>query len=106
MWLMICCRQPSQATSMCAASAISAATAPLPLAWLARGILALRPGARASAFIVSALIVVGQAGPLHGDELVRITEDGKRKLTPVFVSKGNEIVYAVHESPNLVAIKR
>jgi Tol biopolymer transport system component len=60
----------------------------------------------ASAFVVSALAIVDQASPLNADELQRLTEDGKRKLTPVFVSKGSEIVYAVHESPNLVAIKR
>ena len=36
----------------------------------------------------------------------RLTDDGKRKLAPVFVAGGNEIVFAVHESPNLVALKR
>jgi TolB protein len=36
----------------------------------------------------------------------QLTDDGKRKLAPVFVNGGQEVVYAVHEAPNLVAIKR
>jgi TolB protein len=35
----------------------------------------------------------------------RLTNDGKRKLAPAFIN-ANEIAYAVHDSPNLVAIKR
>ena len=36
----------------------------------------------------------------------RLTHDGKRKLAPVFAAGGEEIVFAVHEAPNLVCIKR
>jgi Tol biopolymer transport system component len=36
----------------------------------------------------------------------RLTRDGKRKLTPAFAAGGREIVFAVHEVPNLVALKR
>ncbi len=36
----------------------------------------------------------------------RLTSDGKRKLGPVFTAGGDEIVFAVHEVPNLVCIKR
>src|SRR5688572_18954446 len=36
----------------------------------------------------------------------RLTHDGKLKFAPVFVAGGGEIVFAVHESPNLVALKR
>lgn len=35
----------------------------------------------------------------------RITDDGKLKFTPVYRSR-DEIVFAVHESPNLVCLKR
>ena len=35
----------------------------------------------------------------------RLTHDGKRKLAPAFIN-AQEIAVAVHESPNLVAIKR
>lgn len=35
----------------------------------------------------------------------RLTDDGKRKLAPVFITP-REIAVAVHESPNLVAIQR
>jgi Tol biopolymer transport system component len=40
------------------------------------------------------------------DEPQRLTHDGKLKLAPVFIASGTEIVFAVHESPNLVALKR
>src|SRR6266480_6922206 len=104
---MSCCRQPSQATYPCAAASRLRMTVPLPsTGWRARVFLAIRRILLASAFVVSALAIVDQASPLSADELQRLTEDGKRKLTPVFVSKGSEIVFAVHESPNLVAIKR
>ncbi len=36
----------------------------------------------------------------------RITHDGQRKLAPVVTTAGQEIVYSVHESPTLVALKR
>ena len=34
------------------------------------------------------------------------TTDGTLKLAPVFVDKGDEVVFATHEAPNLVAIVR
>jgi Tol biopolymer transport system component len=37
---------------------------------------------------------------------IRITDDGKLKLAPVFAAGGREVVFATHEVPNLVAIKR
>jgi TolB protein len=40
----------------------------------------------------------------RGAEAVRLTTDGTRKVTPVFVRDGDEIAFATHESPNLVAI--
>ena len=36
----------------------------------------------------------------------RLTHDGKRKLGPVFAQGGQEVVFSVHDTPNLVAIKR
>jgi TolB protein len=36
----------------------------------------------------------------------RLTHDGARKLTPVFVAHGDAIVFAMHERPNLVALMR
>ena len=47
-----------------------------------------------------------RAGTPHTAEPERLTHDGKLKLAPVFVAGGNEVVFAVHESPNLVALKR
>src|SRR5947207_3181166 len=35
----------------------------------------------------------------------RLTTDGKLKIAPVFANR-NEIVFATHEIPNLVALKR
>ena len=48
----------------------------------------------------------GFSATSHAAEPLRLTDDGKRKLARVFVADGNEIVFAVHESPNLVALKR
>ena len=42
----------------------------------------------------------------RGHEPVRLTTDGTLKLTPVFSNKGDEVVFATHEVPNLVAIVR
>jgi TolB protein len=39
-------------------------------------------------------------------EPVRLTHDGGRKMTPVFIEGGKEVVYAAHERPNLVALVR
>jgi tol-pal system beta propeller repeat protein TolB len=36
----------------------------------------------------------------------RLTHDGKRKLTPAFAPGDREVVFAVHEVPNLVALQR
>src|SRR5579864_4229792 len=45
------------------------------------------------------------AGWLYGAEPQQLTTDGKLKSAPVFASR-QEIVFAVHEAPNLVALKR
>src|SRR5207253_1086427 len=47
----------------------------------------------------------GPGGSLYAAEPEQLTTDGKLKLAPVFVSR-QEIVFSVHESPNLVALKR
>jgi TolB protein len=39
-------------------------------------------------------------------EVQQLTQDGKRKLAPVCLNGGQEVAYAVHDAPNLVAIKR
>jgi TolB protein len=46
------------------------------------------------------------AAALRSAEPQRLTHDGKLKFAPVFVAGGDEVVFAVHESPNLVALKR
>jgi TolB protein len=45
------------------------------------------------------------AGLLHAAGPQRLTTDGTLKSAPVFASR-QEIVFAVHEAPNLVALKR
>jgi TolB protein len=40
----------------------------------------------------------------NGNEPSRLTTDGTLKLAPVFISNGDEIVFATHEIPNLVSI--
>ena len=37
-------------------------------------------------------------------EPIRLTTDGTLKLAPVFISNGDEVVFATHEVPNLVSI--
>jgi TolB protein len=44
--------------------------------------------------------------PCPASEPVRLTHDGARKLTPAFAPGGEEVVYASHELPNLVALMR
>ena len=34
----------------------------------------------------------------------RLTHDGRRKLAPVFTAGGREVVFAAHDTPNLVAL--
>jgi TolB protein len=41
-----------------------------------------------------------------GEPARRLTTDGTLKLAPVFVANGDELVFATHEQPNLVAIVR
>lgn len=41
-----------------------------------------------------------------GAEPQRLTFDGQRKLAPTFTAAGQDVVFAVHESPTLVAIQR
>jgi TolB protein len=55
---------------------------------------------------VTALICFGLCAPfLHASEPQRLTSDGRLMLAPVFVNS-EEIVFSVHETPNLVALKR
>jgi TolB protein len=41
-----------------------------------------------------------------GEPARRLTTDGTLKLAPVFIGEGDELVFASHELPNLVAIVR
>ena len=52
------------------------------------------------------LIALATASAAQQREPVRLTTDGTLKLAPVFIDKGDEIVFACHEAPNLVAIVR
>ena len=51
----------------------------------------------ASTFLFAGLLA-------NAAEPSRLTTDGSLKLAPVFVSNGNEVVFATHEIPNLVSI--
>jgi TolB protein len=52
-----------------------------------------------------AIIVAFPCGiAANGAEPGRLTTDGTLKLTPVFISNGDEVVFATHELPNLVSI--
>jgi TolB protein len=51
------------------------------------------------------LVLCLAAGPLRAGEPLRLTADGKLKSAPAFAGP-EEIVFAVHEAPNLVALRR
>jgi TolB protein len=65
-----------------------------------------RSGRSAAATIPAILIAVIAASASSAGEPVRLTTDGTLKLAPVFIDKGDEIAFASHESPNLVAVVR
>jgi TolB protein len=52
-----------------------------------------------------ALLIASTAGEAQSAEPRRITSDGQRKSAPVFMS-ADEVVCAIHELPNLVALMR
>jgi Tol biopolymer transport system component len=56
--------------------------------------------------ILSILITLGTMSSACAREPVRLTTDGTLKLSPVFIGMGDEIAFASHEAPNLVAIVR
>ncbi len=43
---------------------------------------------------------------VHAGEPERLTRDGTLKFSPVFVDEGRTVVFATHETPNLVALRR
>ena len=52
------------------------------------------------------LLALCACAAARASEPVRLTTDGSLKLAPVFVEKGDEVVFATHAAPNLVAIVR
>ena len=56
--------------------------------------------------MLAILVALSACSATGADEPVRLTTDGTLKLAPVFVDKGDEVVFATHEVPNLVAIVR
>lgn len=54
--------------------------------------------------VVALWIVLFVGVGAMGTEPFRLTTDGKEKLAPVFINNGDEVVFASHEVPNLVAI--
>jgi TolB protein len=55
--------------------------------------------------LVFVIWTLGIAGVLLASEPQRLTNDGRLMLAPVFANS-EEIVFCVHESPNLMALKR
>jgi TolB protein len=64
------------------------------------------PGRRGFGRTLAILVMLSAGGATKGGEPVRLTTDGTLKLAPVFIDKGDEIVFATHEAPNLVAVVR
>jgi TolB protein len=64
-----------------------------------------RRACRRCCHLMFAIIVAFSAGiAATGAEPIRLTTDGTLKLGPVFISNGDEVVFATHEVPNLVSI--
>ncbi len=62
---------------------------------------------RASARLFAPLIWLACAACARGGpDPVRITTDGKLKLSPVVLADGKEVVFAIHDRPNAVALVR
>lgn len=51
-------------------------------------------------------LTIGVGAESRASEPVRLTTDGTRKLSPVFLGDGDEVAFATQERPNLVAIVR
>ncbi|GAC1449787.1 MAG: hypothetical protein NVSMB9_33840 [Isosphaeraceae bacterium] len=61
---------------------------------------------RALALILTLLHILTWHAGAEAGEALRITSDGTRKLAPVFAPGGEEIVFAKHDAPALVALMR
>lgn len=51
-------------------------------------------------------LLVWQVAALHAAEPQRLTQDGSLKLSPVFLKKGTEVIYSVHDEPTRVSLTR
>jgi Tol biopolymer transport system component len=60
----------------------------------------------ASLNLLAIFVALFACGDSSADDTVRLTTDGTLKLAPVFAEAGEEVVFATHEIPNLVAIVR
>jgi TolB protein len=56
--------------------------------------------------ILAIVVALSTGNGAAGNDPARLTTDGSLKLTPAFVDKGDVVVFATHEVPNLVAIVR
>ncbi len=62
---------------------------------------------RPASLCAIAMLVALRAGVASGsDAPTRLTTDGALKFAPVFIYKGDEVVFSSHDAPNLVAIIR
>lgn len=56
--------------------------------------------------LIIALCVVSLSGTAYAAGELRLTDDGKRKFSPVFLPDGESIAYCVHDEPTNVVVKR
>ncbi len=62
---------------------------------------------RTSIFVICFFVVAClTAASAVADKPIRLTHDGKRKLSPVFMPGGDSIAFTVHHVPNQVIVKR
>jgi TolB protein len=63
-----------------------------------------RRGGRCRRRIYAIVLAICSGNMASGAEALRLTTDGTLKLAPVFINSADDVAFATHEIPNLVAI--
>ena len=71
-----------------------------------RGLPRIRFLADAGVRVCLLIQLIAVAVPIGAGEPMRLTHDGKRKISPYYLPDGESVAYSVHEVPNQVIIRR
>ena len=56
-------------------------------------------------FLVSLVMLIATSQVCHSQKLIRLTDDGRMKFTPVFIKNGEEFMYVDFEDPKVFRLK-